>query len=872
MRHIKQSQLPNFLVLLALVAALPAAAQIVAPNTLVVVDTTETWGDGVEEYWTDYLSDSADAYISVQSAVTDALTFSRASGEPYIILVVAKNNSAPWTGSVILPADANVQILGEPRLDDTIAAIATHVPVIDGNGFSAIKITNDTSEAEYADDTANLNSLCVEGLKLIDSTGTADVSGIHLASVDATPPTYSVVFNRIWIDSFTQHGVLIDGNNATANLVNCSISDNGEDGVHVNVTPDDPDKVTDILHCTIVGNASHGVYVTVTAAPGEKPPKYAQVRNSIIYDNGDSTPQFEGGLVWSDSITIVPDEDVYTGGATVNIYGDNLLDGIGGATVFFGPRDLDGPNPGVLFVANADNDGIVGAVPASYNSAPGIVDVHIVRDIDTDLERTYTLQRAFTYTEVNSGPVYVTLVTPSHGPPEGGNKVMVKGVRFHEDSQVWFDFNHNREIDAGSTLDSGLNGTPDIPGGSFTPYGPVPVWTPNEFEDQYFDNNGGRWLIVSNTVDTVFLEGNTGALFDTDWSILRPSDLLAADAMGLASALLHTTVPAAPGWYNAATHNTSPMDVLVRNRYQNGGWSDSHPGDDGFTEYAYDYEDRLEITANSQPLVVQISPNFYRRVNNDSIASTFKADILGWNFAPGAAVRIGGVMCPYTMISNIATGLTLGDWTRIIDVEIPIAEFGAGGSFDVEVTNPSGHFDVLLNAFTYYADSTPETGQMRNIAFEWYPSNFVDYHSVTFNTPVGNVVPRRLYGDGFDTGLRIGFNDVNSVRYTIDDPFTNTDLNADSIVLPHERVDQHNAHTQRFIDFLLPIKHDVPSVINAFEDEFTSSAVFSNTPGLCVTVERGEQYLCVYAVDVPDLACQIQLVFVWFINTLAGFV
>ena len=99
----------QWLAVAVLLAALPAAAQDV-PNVLVVVDTTEA-----PPYWNTYVLDINSAYSDVQAAINDAVTLSRQDNEPYTVLIVARNNSAPWPGGVEMPADANVRLLGEAR-------------------------------------------------------------------------------------------------------------------------------------------------------------------------------------------------------------------------------------------------------------------------------------------------------------------------------------------------------------------------------------------------------------------------------------------------------------------------------------------------------------------------------------------------------------------------------------------------------------------------------------------------------------------------------------------------------------------------------------------------------------------------------------
>ena len=822
----------RWLVLAAMLTALPAAAQLV-PNQLVVVDVTEA-----PPYWSQYVADVTEAYSDVQLAINDAVTYSRDAGEPYTVLVVARNNSLPWTGGVTMPADADVRILGSTRYSGS----DVYEPVLDGNGLDVITIS--TTTANFINDTSKLYSPRIEGLHLVQSGG-ADVSGIRIVG-DYTSP-YRPTINRCWMDGHPNHGVSIEGNNASALLINCSISDNAIDGVHIDTNPDSPGTFTDIIHCAIIGNGQHGVWVNRSwaASSGTEPPKYARVRNSIVYKNATASSEPSGGgLVWSGGIAIIPEWDVITGGASAAIYGKNLSEAGADTRVYFGPRDIGADNPPVLFNPLSAPDRLEGLVPPSYNSAPGKVDVHIVRAFGTEDERTYTLQDAFTYVEDPAVEPQVTLVTPSHGPPEGGNWVLVEGVRFNVDGEVWWDFNSNGLIDGGMTRDLGPNGV--VGPNTFAPYNPVPVWIPDQFRDNYLAQGGTRWLITSNTVDTLTLAGPTAALIDGAWSIVRPGDLRANERTWLSSALLHVEAPAAPGWYDPIFHNSAPMDVLVRNLYPSGAHTDSPAGDENMREYRYRGEDST-ATVGSRPDIVQVMPNFYRRLNTDADpGQIFRIDILGWNLADGCTVRIGGEMCPYASVSTLVGGLPEGDWRKIIDVQVPLAEFGAGGSYDVEITNPNGLYDILPTGFTYFADSTPlldndpELPFLSTDEFEWSPSNFIDYNSGALINSAA-LTTRTLYGDSFDAGLRITFDDLGGNTYTIDDPLNNPgDAGADGVAMPNENVEQHVKHTQRFIEFALPARPDDITVANAFIDRTGGMPYVPafNTAGLAVAIEN----------------------------------
>ncbi|MGI6458790.1 MAG: right-handed parallel beta-helix repeat-containing protein [Candidatus Hydrogenedentales bacterium] len=831
-----------YLAVAILLAALPAAAQDV-PNMLVVVDTTDT-----PAYWNSYVTDPSNAYNNVQMAINDAVTRSRMDNEPYTVLIVARNNSAPWAGGVDMPADANVRLLGVARPGGP----DIFQPVLDGGGLDVITIG--TASPLFENNVTDLepNNPRVEGLRLKGGRNGISILGDN-------PNAYRPTINRCWMDSNAEHGVSIKGDNAQALLINCSISDNGGDGVHIDTDPLNGETTfTDILHCSIIENADRGVYVHRAWSPasGTEPPKYARVRNTIVYKNGSASSKLEepeppkrernsGGLVWSNGITIIPEYDVVPGGATATIYGENLVEGGADTRVYFGPRDIGAHNPPVLFNAQTGPDRLVGSVPPAYNSAPGKVDVHIVRAFGTDQERTYTLEDGFTYVEEPSKEPQVTLVTPAHGPVEGGNWVLVEGLRFNVDCEVWFDFNGNGRIDeTGGAVAQGPNGNVDV--NTFTPYNPDPVWTPDQYRNYYLLQGSTRWLIASNTTDTLTLVGSTTTLFDGTWSIVRPPDLRANQRTWLSSALLHVEAPAPPAWYNPVNHNSEPMHVLVRNLYPTGARVDSPPGEE-MTEYQYRMKDSTANAGVRQPDIIQITPNFYRRLNTDTPSGrVFRADIVGWNLDDGCSVRIGGVECPYTSVSTLASGLPQGDWRKIIDVQIPLSEFGAGGSYDVEVTNPSGLYDILPTGFTYFPDSTPMVESddqlpfLPTSKFDWFPSNFMDYNLGPLMNSA-SLTARTLLGDGFDAGLRITFDDLDGSTYIIDDPLNNPGKpGADGVVMPHEKVEQHVRHSQRSIEFAMPARPDDITVANAFIDR-TGGAPYVpafNTAGLHVVVEN----------------------------------
>ncbi len=725
------------------ISASPALGQTLDSTDIIVV-ADAAWAAA-------NMTEPLDAFSDLQLAIREATRISREQRRRVTIWLVpnAGGAAAPWTPggldvSFSIPADAQITLLGIER--ELPSGDIIPRPFITGTE-AAIDINTDPPILGdvFGYDGGPANRVILEGLEI-----TGGMVGVLIRDDGGAIPAgrdFRPTINRCSIQNsqvgalsldppyddpvLTGHGVCVLASNGEPLIVNCSITDNASDGVHVASTTTDSEVLTDVLHCSIISNGRHGVYVTGTILNTEAAALRARVRNSIIYLNGSSEETDDGGLVWADGVSITPDNaDIFGNNAatgtqeTATILGLGLI-GTSGTTVYFGPPTPTVNSP-ALFTMVVAGQGIRGDVPPAYNSAPGTVDVHIIRDDG----HSYVLREAFTYTEnPNTGnPPVVTNVEPGSGPDTGGNWVKVEGARFEPDCQVWFDTN---------------------------------------------------------------VGGGTDAVIDAD-----PIDKLAPNMTWLSSALLYVEAPSGPGYA------TGPIHVLVRNRGSN---MDSPGG--GMREYQY------LLSGDTPPEIAQLMPNFVRRRNPDP---SKKIDIYGWNFEEGCQVRIGGLHCSYVDITEHA--VTIVDpkglnrrWCEINDVEVPFAAFGSGGLYDVEVTNPTGLYDILESGLTYYPDGTPllnddQPGGDDYDLFNWFPANFVEYD---MNNAA--VITRTLYGDGFDAGIEVVFDDVagfNSDPLIVDDPlrlldepWRNLD---DSVAMPDEEVEQHVRHTQRFVEFKLP--------------------------------------------------------------------
>jgi len=202
-----------------------------------------------------------------------------------------------------------------------------------------------------------------------------------------------------------------------------------------------------------------------------------------------------------------------------------------------------------------------------------------------------------------------------------------------------------------------------------------------------------------------------------------------------------------------------------------------------------DYEYRN--SGGIRPSIVHINPNYFRDLEgtDDSAPGTSEvtSNVLVWNLEPAdplvpdPVVKIGDLVVPYASVlvvdtlfaPNPALDSDGGILYEIIDVEIPVAEFGAGGSYDVTVINPSGLSDTLNAGFTYYADGIPRPDPSGRV---WRPANFVE-------DGVGGDFT--LLGSGYDTTIAVSIIEA-------------------LFGLPASGTSPYQSHTQRAIEFAWP--------------------------------------------------------------------
>ncbi|MCC6154384.1 MAG: right-handed parallel beta-helix repeat-containing protein, partial [Candidatus Hydrogenedentes bacterium] len=342
--------------------------------------------------------------------------------------------------ALLTPADAFVLVLSSDGPFSTI---------IQGPGTGAV-LTIDGSTPESRDAGVDRDRLIIEGL-----TFTGGDRGIRVNGGSDTTAKIEPVLNRLYIRengaAAGDAGVAVEGS-ARPLIVNCSVSENGGDGVRVIDGAGPGLADADILHCTIVGNDDNGVFVGAGNT--------VSVRNTLVYQNGTGTG--EGGIVFEDNAFIDPDFgpldglDIATGNPIdVNIFGSNLVEGAT-TLVSFGPP----ANPGTAAIApyGAQTDAQLSDVqlPPAYNGIPGQVDVTLQRGDGAQI----VVPNGFTYTAdlLGTPPVpIVWQVDPGWGPinntttagvDESAIDVYVLGAFFDRDVDVFFDIDDDDILDA----------------------------------------------------------------------------------------------------------------------------------------------------------------------------------------------------------------------------------------------------------------------------------------------------------------------------------------------------------------------------------------------------------------------------------------
>ncbi len=372
-------------------------------------------------------------------------------------------------------------------------------------------------------------------------------------------------------------------------------------------------------------------------------------------------------------------------------------------------------------------------------------------------------------TDGEGGLVWETnaFIDPEEGPVTGGTTVEINGENFGASTgAVYFGPPNRADTEATNYTWSDTQITCDTPPAWTANPGPVDVYIVRDdgtvqmsqvVRDgfTYLEQAAGVFPVVSHVVpewgprtgqNWVYVYG---ANFDANADVSF-GGISAPRVNWINSGQLQVKVPAA----------TVPGKVEVQVQNDNGNISAITPPED------YEYRDTTELA----PSIVQITPNYYREVGGSGPDSTVTAvaDVVGFYFVDDAVVKIGGVVCPHGPV-QIVNGASSPPLVNITDVQIPVAEFGAGGSYDVEVVNPSGLRDVLPKGFTYYANSEPHTNPDG-------PADGADtlnenkWRAANPGVPSGgNMVllgvggQRVLLGHSFDHEIRVTFDEAGTV-------------------------------------------------------------------------------------------------------------
>jgi len=595
--------------------------------------------------------------------------------------------------------------------------------VLEGDGTGPVIEIQAQGDTDAAD---TVNRVLIQNLAVTGGTVGVRISG---TVIDPGPEAaYSPILDRCYIHSNATHGVeVLD--DAQPVIINCSIVQNAGDGVRVgDVTdPAAAGAFATLLFNSIILNGDNGVYVT-----GENS---ASVRNTLVYRNGDGVPdRYEAGVRWDMDPFISPQFGVYDETTRVTITGTGLFADVADANttrVFFGPPpyvDTDDADADADYPANTE---------WAFDSAN---DTGGLQQLAGDAPPAWNGQ---------PGPVDVYIYRN-----DGGDDTLDGDfLRIIRDGFVY--------IQSNETAAPGLDDLPyvdrAVPG-----KGPV---------------EGGNWVYVYGAR----FDKGADAGFDFDANGDLDNGERATRIEWLSSGLMRIQAPPLPdpGLLD------DPLDVLVRNTNDLGLPDDQLTSPVGaYREYYY----TDELSADDQPIITQILPNTYPDPVGTGTQSEedYLATVVGDNFLEGAAVTIGGVLCPYP-VDGLEDATGDGVFDRINDVWIPVAAFGAGGAYDVVVTNPGGLFDVLPNGFTYFGDGVP---RIEASPFPWRLTNFAEY---------GLGGPRRLRGAGFDTGITITFRPA---AFDAGDPANSDATIAD--VGPNELAAPHTGHTQREIQFNMP--------------------------------------------------------------------
>ncbi len=265
----------------------------------------------------------------------------------------------------------------------------------------------------------------------------------------------------------------------------------------------------------------------------------------------------------------------------------------------------------------------------------------------------------------------------------------------------------------------------------------------------------------------------------------------------------------------------------------------------------YEYRD----TGSVRPSIVQITPNYFRDTEGDESDGVtpprVTSNILVWNLepqtpsTPDPVVKIGGLVVPYASVALVDGPFTPqpnlgsdgGYLYEIIDVEIPVSEFGGGGSYDVTVINPSGLSDTLNAGFTYYADGIPRPDPSDR---EWLPANFA---------PLSGSNPRTLQGSAYDTDILLTLNPL-GVPIVLG-PFNPTD----GAALP-----PYVSHSQREVNFSWPgdpTTLTLPLGAQTVVVQIDNAADAQGDPSVGATVQTTDFHYLVTPFDIQNISVAV---------------
>ena len=206
-------------------------------------------------------------YPTIQQAIDAALATYSTHTNIYVAPGV-------YTESLVIPASADIYLVAETPGQPWNTAIQFDAA---SSMYATITIDANQTNPAYPPSVVGepTDRLVIEGFEI-----GGGPNGILLIDVpiDSAGTEFRPTVSACYIRNNTDNGVLVADAGAPQ-LINCSIVENGGDGVRVN---DDANIGTatfaDLLFCTVAMNGDHGVYVEAPA-PGD-PPNNARVRDN----------------------------------------------------------------------------------------------------------------------------------------------------------------------------------------------------------------------------------------------------------------------------------------------------------------------------------------------------------------------------------------------------------------------------------------------------------------------------------------------------------------------------------------------------------------------------------------------------------------